>query len=104
MLDSCRNAYCGVDDEVSDSTSSLSDTDSDDAFTSSKSLTLSPRIDDSLATGEPVAQLPSLTAQAYAHPPALSMTMAEALAVCKCSRYASNFSAFIDASPLNFSH
>lgn len=94
MLDSCRNAYFGVDDEVSDSTSSFSDTDSDDTCTSSKSLDLNPRIDDSLATGDPVAQLPSLTAQAISCSPALSMTMEEALTVCKCSRYVSNLSAF----------
>ena len=94
MLDSCRNAYCGIHDEVSDSTSSVSDTDSDDAFTSSKSLALNPRIDDSLTTREPVAQLSSINAQADSRPPALSMTMEEALAVSKCSRYVSNLYAF----------
>ena len=99
LLDSCRNAYCGVDDEASDSTSSVSDTDSDGAFTSSKSRASNPRIDDSLATVEPVAQLSTLNAEAVSHPPSLLMTMEEALAFSKCSRYDSYFAAFYRCSP-----
>lgn len=89
MFDSCRNAYTEVDAGASDSLDSFSDTQSDTS-TSSESLPLNPRIDDSLAVKKSLlVERPNDTAQTVSCYSAVSMTMEEALTVCKSSRYAS---------------
>lgn len=92
LLDSCRVAYelldaVDMDSTDSASTSSFSDTESDDSQGSNKErVVLTPRVDDSAPV---VTQhfISTVMEPEVSTPPAVSMTMEEALTVCNISRY-----------------
>jgi len=91
LVDSCRRAYELLDAvDTDDSTSSFSDTESDFSQGFSKeTVVLKPRVDDLIPTTTVTEQSHSamIVDQEVPSPPAISMTMEEALTVCSFSRY-----------------